>query len=301
MSIQLDNFTKETSLDERYYWLTRQALWICPDTELQKKTISIALLVGGKDNTGMGVWSWSYASQMPNDLILPATLTLPYRNTGDLNEAGKYVVAATWIIKNTLNTINKSISLVGHSLGNMAIAWALHYRPTFIGKTIRSYIALSADFKGSSQALPANTAQPYQWQTTKHSEFMKNINSTPFPNVFCLSIISNTDETLKGRDPHYVSKFPDGTLRTKVVTIQSAMKHNRYISHVDTLADSGAYELVRSTLRSMIVDHTATKVNHYPFLERSGLESTSQSGNNLSHRGDAPLVDAEPSSTDQIV
>lgn len=271
------------------------SLWVYSDQALVEKSDHIVLLISGKDNSGFGAWSWSYAAQLPKDNIIPATISLPNRNTADLNLSGKYITAALWLLKKRYP--NHKVSILAHSMGNMATAWALHYRPTFMSKNLCTYVALGAPFKGA----PVKKQQPAILQTMAGSNFIKAINSTPFPRkVNYLSIISETDEIAATGNPTSLAAFPAGTKGT-VTTPQAFFKTDKKITHVGELADNGIYQMALAFLTDTKVDSNAAEIEFYPELQKPGLDLTIQYGATKSHVGDAELVAEEPISNDKII
>jgi pimeloyl-ACP methyl ester carboxylesterase len=270
-------------------------LWIYPDQNLIRNSDHIVLLVAGKDNSGFGAWSWSYAAQLPKDNIIPATISLPKRNTADLNLSGKYIASAVWLLKKRYP--DHKISILAHSMGNMATAWALHYRPTFMSSALHTYIALGAPFKGTA----VKKQQPAILQTKANSAYVKAINSKPFPKkVKYLSIISATDEIAGAEDPKALAAFPAGTCG-EVVTPQAFFNTDKKITHVGELADNGIYHMALTFLNGTQADPAAAETDFYPELQMPGLDLTIQYGATKSHVGDADLVAEEPVSHDSII
>lgn len=273
-------------------------LWFYPDTTLYEKSKHLILLVSGKDNTGLGVWSWSYAAQLPYDNYIPITITLPKRNTDDLCYSGKFIVKAIEIIR--CRFPDYKLSIIAHSMGNMAVSWALHFRPTFMSNHITDYIAIGSPFGGIDNSIAAMGKQPAMYQIDKTSNFIKEINSTPFPQpINYISIISSTDEAI-GSTPEITASFPVGTIG-EVKTPQEVYNNKKGITHVGEIGDNSIYEMVRAFLNKRPVDFNAAKTSYYPYLEKPGLDLTLQFGTRNSHAGDAPKVEKEPEIYDEIL
>lgn len=288
--------------------LIKNNLWVLPDDQLKDGSNEIVLLVTGANNTGSGAWAWSYAAQLPKQNYIPATITLPNMNSADLNYSGKFVYEA--VAQLHRDYPQKNINIIAHSLGNLATSWALHYRPTFMAKHVKNYVALGAPFKGIQSAgfdkMPAlasngQTQVPINFQVKAGSEFVKHINSTPFPKpIRYLSIISQTDEIAAGQSPEHMASFPKGTEGETVTPQAIYQKPDMLLGHVEELADNGIYEIATSFLEKREINPAAADQKYYPEMQKSGLDLTILYGNTKSHTGDAKKVEHEPISTDII-
>lgn len=279
--------------------VVESALWVYPNEEFVKKTNHIVLLVSGKDNTGFGAWSWSYGAQMPHDYFIPATITLSHRNTDDACYSGKYIPMVIEILCQRYPGYR--ISIVAHSAGNLAVAWALHYRPAFMAKHVESYVAIGAPFQGIANPTNVLGKQPLIYQCDEKSRFIREINSSPFPKpIRYLSIISANDEISESKDQKVMASFPHGT-EGEVQTPQEVFKIDRKISHVGELADNCIYEMVKAFLRNAPVIRNASELEYYPYIEKEGIELLLNHRLEDSHRGDAPDVEHEPGIYDIIM
>ncbi|KAF1294201.1 hypothetical protein BAU14_07370 [Enterococcus sp. CU9D] len=276
--------------------IVENSLWLYPDSELLNNSDEIVLLVNGKDNTGFGAWSWSYAAQLPKDGFVPATITLPSRNTTDLQYSGKFVAAAVWLLKDKYP--DHKVSIVAHSMGNLATAWALHYRPTFMSKNVETYVALGAPFQGLPVIPDFIPLVPAIRQATRGSDFLARINSSAFPNgINYLSVISKNDELTTSDDVKSLATLPEGTEGETIIPQEFYNKPDSVISHVGEMADNGIYELAKAFLNdgsTQNVDLNAANEKYYPALEIEGLELTEKYGTKPAHAGDAPIESAEP-------
>lgn len=274
------------------------SLWVYPGQAVRQHSHHIVLLVHGMDNTGMAAWSWSYAAQLAKDDLIPATITLPHRNTADLCWSGKFVSDSLEILHQRYP--NAKISIVAHSMGNMATAWAMHFRPKLIFQIVDSYVAIGAPFHGGPVA-PDKQHTPAAFQVAAHSNFVKAINQTPFPTgVRYLSIISKTDEISTPDKVQQLAAFPAGT-PGQVVTPQDVLKKpNQQISHVGELGDGGIYEMARAFLTQTPINQQAAAQQYYPALEIEGLQMTEKYGTLPAHAGDA-VADTEPMIEDTII
>lgn len=295
------NYTNDMKFTRPSQETVENVLWVYPDEALIKESKHIVLLVHGLNNSGLqGAWSWSYAAQLPHDNFIPATISLPNMNTTDLNYSGKFVVAAVWVLKNRYP--NYKISIVAHSMGNLATIWALTYRNTYLKNNIDAYVAIGAPFQG----LPSGAKEksyPAVIQGTKGSEFLKIINSEKHPSTIkYLSIISATDELATDlAAAKALATFP-ADIKGNVQTPQEVFKHKKSISHVGELGDSGIYEMTRAFLTSDgVLNLNAGQKDYFDNLQKEGLVLAVKYGNALSHCGDAEKVSVEPKTTDIIL
>lgn len=280
--------------------IVENSLWIYPDQELIKKSNHIILLIAGRDSSGFERWTWSYVAQMPHDGFIPAIINLPYKNTGDLNYSGKFIPIAIELMHNRYP--NHKISIVAHSMGNLVAAWAMHYRPTFMAKYVKVYVAMGAPFQGVKNAVANLGKQPVIYQVDSRSKFIKEINSSPFPKpIRYLSIISETDEIATLQDPKYVASFPHGTVG-EVKTPQEVFNTKNKISHLEELVDNGIYEMVKAFLNDVpvIIDSSAD-MQYYPYLQKEGFDWAFKYGRKRSDLGDAPDVTQEPPLLDEVI
>ncbi|UMM64728.1 alpha/beta fold hydrolase [Aristophania vespae] len=281
--------------------VVENSLWYYADRPVADKVKDIVLLLHGKNNTGFGVWSWSYFNSMPRDGFYPVALTLPHSNTADLNISGKYVAAAIYILRRKFPAHH--IHIVAHSMGNISAAWAFHYRPSFMSKHVTSFCSIGAVYAGVANLYPGKPATPADLQVIAGSNFLKEINSAPFPDpVRYLSIISETDEVTTGNalTAKEIATFPAGT-KGKVVTPQEVFGLNTKISHVEEVAVSSVYEIVRAFLRNEEINLLKVKNLYYEGMEIDGLNLTLNSGDKISHHGDSPLVTQEPPLNDVVI
>lgn len=297
------SYESELEFKELNQDIVENSLWVYPDENLISQKKEIVLLVNGKDNTGFGAWSWSYGAQLPEDEFIPATITLPKRNTTDLQYSGKFVAAAVWLLKEKYP--DHKLSIVAHSMGNLATAWALHYRPTFMAQNVETYVALGAPFQGLPEIPDFIPFVPAIRQATRESDFLTRINSSAFPDgINYLSIISKNDELTTPADVKHLASFPNGTIGETIVPQEFYHKPDQVISHVGEMADNGIYELVKTFLRDGTtnnVDLNAANKEYYPALEVQGLELTEKYGTKPAHAGDAKIEANEPDDSQDVV
>lgn len=281
-----------------------QALWCIADKRIVPRSgvgDRTALLLPGANNTGSGVWAWSYAAQLPADGIRACTLDFPHRNTGDLQISAQYLVGAVKRLNQRYPQTH--LTVVAHSLGNLSALWAFHSQPDFMAANVEAYVAIGAPFKGVPSFLAkdcsaSSPCQPYQWQISPGSNFLREANATPLPGpVRYVSVVSVNDPLFGGQWPFY-SSFPSGTV-ARQIGIQRLCMTGQVVSigHVQELAVASIYRLTRDVILdqpySDLSDVSCT-TDGYAHLEPRGLQWTDDDGGKPSHLGDAPEVRQEP-------
>lgn len=124
----------------------------CPSsTPIGDAPGGVVLLVHGTGSTGEESWgSTPYASLLPQ--LSPGFdicwITLPGRSQGDIQVSAEYVAYNVAPLASKSKT--GTISVIGHSQGNLDIQWALNFWPS-TRPLVKSFTSLAGDFNGTDE------------------------------------------------------------------------------------------------------------------------------------------------------
>ncbi|EPQ27398.1 uncharacterized protein PFL1_04936 [Pseudozyma flocculosa PF-1] len=231
----------------------------CPNG-IAGRTGGVILLVHGTGQTGQETWAnGPYVSLLPNyspgyDVCY---VTLPSRSWQDAQTSSEYVARAVQILAPKSKT--GTVSIIGHSQGNINIQWALSFWPSIRPK-VHQFVSLAGDFKGTLLAYlgcaandllaPGTGCQPSVLQQASNSRYLRVLkNAAGSALVKTLSLSTAYDEVVVPQSGTSGTSYLPGA--TNVQLQQSNICGALHpAGHISMTIDPAAFELAYETIRT---------------------------------------------------
>jgi hypothetical protein len=205
------------------------------------------LLVHGTGTTGEDSWPDGLGIVLDNAHIPWCMVTIPGRETGDIQVSSEFVVSA---VRSMHATTGAPVSLVGHSQGADLIRWPVRWWPD-VRAAVDDVITVEGANQGvwaASGLCSVGSCAPAVWQYRIGSDFLRALNAVPTPAGPSYSAIgSQTDELLQPglNTPTSTYRIPSPVAVN--VQVQSICP-GRVVTHGQAIFDAAELALVMDAL-----------------------------------------------------